>query len=326
MAALRTAWVAEVALNLYGIISLALHIFLRSNADRAVIQPLQSMGHDKKRLRFFGPSDLEMTMYTTSAVLLNDVEGRYEDGNHKIQAGKRTSSHTLTECSPCAAEAETNDAQHVDYIVEFVAQPSRPVRSPPQIYLSPGTPRQGSKYSIFPTFRSAMLRNSMSTTFSQEEDTKSLQPPKPLAPFNHKRELSEQTSATVQIGLRLSNMSDAQRSNLLSPTASSCCLPLQGTSRSIIDSPPISPLSARWETARITSQDTMDLPLQLPRDSHDEQFQEPKLEFCVPGREGQIQPRSQRKGDRPITMKALPPIPPTDSIVGLPGHPRPSPL
>ncbi|KAL8808959.1 MAG: hypothetical protein Q9200_003848 [Gallowayella weberi] len=326
MDALRTAWVAEVALNLSGIISLALHIFLRANADRAVIHPVQGMGHDKKQLRLFGPSDLQMTMHITSPVLSNEEETRHEGDNYQIQARKRTSAHTLMELSPCAAEAKMPGARNVECLNEIVAQPSRLLRSPPQVHISPCTPQQGSKYSIFPTFQSAMLRNSMSTTFSQEEDTKPLQAVKALAPFHHSRESSEQSSATVQIVFRLSNMSGAHRPNLLSPTASSCCLPLQGTSRSFIDSPPISSLSARPGTAGITSQDIMVLPLHLPQDSQSEEVQEPRVEFSFPDWEGDIQPRATGRRDRPMTMKTLPPIPSSNAMMGLPGLATPSPV
>ncbi|KAL8799327.1 MAG: hypothetical protein Q9182_005971 [Xanthomendoza sp. 2 TL-2023] len=231
MDAIRTAWVAEVALNLYGIISLALHIFLRSNADRAVIRAVQGIGRDKKQLRLLGPSDLEMTMVITSPVLSNEEDRRHQDDDSRIQPGERTSSHTLMERPPCAAKTNLSEATNAENLYEIMAQPSRPVRSPPQVSLPPRTLRQGSIYSIFPTFRSAMLRNSISTTFSQDEETKSLQAVKALAPFNHKRESSGDSSALVQIGLRFSDMSDAQRQNQLSATASSCCLPLQGTSR-----------------------------------------------------------------------------------------------
>lgn len=309
MDALRTAWVAEVALNLYGIICLALHIFLRSNVDRAVIHSVQGIGHDKKRLRLFGSSDLEMTMHITSPVLLDKHEGRYDD-NYKLPAGKRTSSHKVTGCRPSVAVAETNDTRHADF--EEKVEHSRSVKSPPRVYLAPCTPRKGSNYSIFPTFRSAMLRNSMSTTFSQEEDTKSLRLPRPLPPFSHKREFSEQTSATVQIGFRLSNMSDTQRPTALSPTASSCCLPLEGTSSLLIESPPISPLSARPSMARMNSPVTVTPPMLPHPDCADTQLREPRLEFLAPDWDGHAGLRTPRRRERPMTMKALPPTPPTD--------------
>ncbi|KAL8748666.1 MAG: hypothetical protein Q9199_008115 [Rusavskia elegans] len=248
---------------------------LRSNADRMAIQPLEGTRQDKKRLRLFGPSELEMTMRITSPVLLRKEEGQYSDDNYRLMTGP------LTDSPPAVSETERNGSPNMDFMNEIVAEYSRPVRSPPQVFLSPSTPRKGSNYSIFPTFRSAMLRNSMSTTFSQDEDTKSLQPLRPVAPFNHKREFSEQTSATVQIGFRLSNMSDTQRPTPLSPTASSCCLPLHGVPDSFIEPPP------DWDGP--------------PR----------SLSKVTP------------KRDRPLTMKALPPIPSIDGSLSSPDQAMP---
>ncbi|KAL8778205.1 MAG: hypothetical protein Q9213_007513 [Squamulea squamosa] len=316
MDALRAAWVAEVSLNLYGLVALVLHMSLRSNADRMAIQPLEATRPAKKRLRLFGPSNLEITMHMTSPVLLGKEEGRYADDDHGLMTGLRTDS------SPTASELERQDSSNADFMNQIVAEYLSPVRPPPQVSLSPCTPRKGSNYSIFPTFRSAMLRTSMSTTFSEDEDAQSLQLPKPLAPFNHKREISEQTSATVQIGYRLSNMSDAQPLRPLSPTASSCCLPLRGVSDSFMESPPVSPLSSRPSMARMRSQDTVILPMQSQKhDQHDVSI----LNFLTPDWDGprQSSSRATLKRDRPMTMKALPPIPPIDDSPTPSNHPVP---
>ncbi|KAI4267484.1 MAG: hypothetical protein L6R38_008239 [Xanthoria sp. 2 TBL-2021] len=252
------------------------------------IQPLEGTRQDKKRLRLFGPGDLEMTMHNTSPVLLKKEEGQYTDNNYRLITGPRTDS------PPAVSEMERNDTPNVDFMNEIVAEYSRPVRSPSQVLLSPCTPLKGSNYSIFPTFRSAMLRNSMSTTFSHDEDTK-----------------SQQTSATVQIGFRFSNMSDTQRATPLSPTASSCCLPLHGAPGSFIESPPVSPLSSRPGTARTASQDTLILPLQPHPDTpgDDSRLQPQVLDWRGP-RQSFVETTPMR--DRPLTMKALPHIPSID--------------
>ncbi|KAL8848329.1 MAG: hypothetical protein Q9221_006632 [Calogaya cf. arnoldii] len=312
--ALRTAWVAEVALNLFGLITFVLHMSLRSNADRMAIQPLEGSRQGKKRLRLFGPSDLEMTMHITSPVLLKKDEGQYTDDNYRLMTGTRTDS------PPAASESERNVSPNIDFTNEIVAEYSRPVRSPPQVFLSPCTPRKGTNYSIFPTFRSAMLRNSMSTTFSHDEDTISLRLPRLAAPSSHKREFSEQTSATVQIGFRLSNMTDTQRPTSPSPTPSSCCLPLHAVPDSFRESRPIGPLSSRPVTARSTSQGTLILPLQPhPHASGDSS----NLQVHVPDRNGPQQSsfKTTANRDRPLTMKALPPIPPSPNISD---HPMPA--
>lgn len=300
--ALRTAWVAEVSLNLIGPITLILHICLRSNADRLAIRPLEGTRQDKKPLRLFGPSDLEMTMHITSPALSKKKDDQYTDDNYRLMTVTRT------ESPPAASETERNDSRNGDLINEIVAEYSRPVQSPSQAFVSPSMRRKGSNYSLFPTFRSAMLRNSVSTTFSQDEDSKSLQMPRPLAALNHKRDLSEQSSATVQIGFRLSNMSDPQRSTTSSPSASSCCLPLQRMTDPSIESPPVSPMSSGPAMARKTSQDPMNVALQPHPDARAENTISP---IRTKDRDGPQDHSSMTspKIDRPMTMKALPPIP-----------------
>ncbi|KAL8893246.1 MAG: hypothetical protein Q9192_005455 [Flavoplaca navasiana] len=300
--ALRTAWVTEVSLNLIGPITLILHICLRSNADRLAIQPVEGTRQDKKRLRLFGPSDLEMTMHITSPALLKKEKDQYADENC------RPTTVTRTDSPPAASETERNDSRNGDLMNEIVEEYSRPVPSPSQAFVSPSMRRKGSNYSLFPTFRSAMLRNSVSTTFSQDDDSKSLQLPRPVAAFNHKRGLSEQSSATVQIGFRLSNMSDPQRPTTLSPRASSCCLPLQRMTDSSIESPPVSPMSSGPAMARTTSHDPMSVALQPHPDARAEDAISP---IHIKDGDGAQDHSSKTtpKIDRPMTMKALPPIP-----------------
>ena len=289
---------------------------LRSNADRMAIQPLEGTRQDKKRLRLFGPSDLEMTMHITSPVLLKKEEGRDTEDNCRLMTG------TQTDCPPAVSEMERNDSPNADFMNEIVAEYSRPVRSPSHVHLSPCASRTRSNYSMFPTFRSAMLRNSMSTAFSEDEDADSSQLPRLLAPSHHKREISEQTSATVPIGFRLSSISDGQRSILPSPTASSCCLPLQGGPDRFIESPPVSPLSSCPGSARIASQHMEILPLQPYADSSGD---DSRLQSHVPDRNGPRWSLSKtvEKGDRPLTMKALPPIPSIDGSLSSSDRPIP---
>ncbi|KAL9041460.1 MAG: hypothetical protein Q9180_001265 [Flavoplaca navasiana] len=314
--ALRTAWVAEVSLNLIGPITLILHICLRSNAERLAIQPLEGTRQDKKRLRLFGPSDLEMTMHILSPALLKKENNQYTDENC------RSITVTRTDSPPAASDTERNDSRNGDLMNEIVEEYSRPVQSPSQALVSPGIRRKGSNYSLFPTFRSAMLRNSVSTTFSQDDDSKSLQLPRPVAAVNHKRDLSEQSSATVQIGLRLSNMSDPQRPTTLSPRASSCCLPLQGMTDSSIGSPPVSPMSSGPAMARTTSQDPMNVALQPHPDARAEDAIAPIQRKDPDGRQGASSMTTPKK-DRPMTMKALPPIPSIADRPNSADHPMP---
>ncbi|KAL8856768.1 MAG: hypothetical protein Q9178_006605 [Gyalolechia marmorata] len=316
--ALRAAWVAEVSLNLFGLITFILHILLRSNADRMAIQPLEGTRRVKKRLKFFGPSDLEMTLHTPWPVDLQKEKCQYTDDTSRSMTAPRT------DVPLAASEAEREASQNADLMNEIVAEYSRPVRSPPPVLLLSHTPGKRSCYSIFPTFRSAMLRNSTSTTFSQDVDTESLSLPKLLASSNHKREISEQTSATVQIGFRLSSLSKSQRLTPPSATASSCCLPVRGISGSSNESPPIRPLSSRPGNTRTISDDSVNLPLQPHQPVRD--VDESRLEFLVPdwNRPRKSSSRTRLKSARPMTMKALPPIPSIDCRLSPPDDPMPN--
>ncbi|KAL8904466.1 MAG: hypothetical protein Q9171_007044 [Xanthocarpia ochracea] len=282
------------------------------------IPPLEGTRKDKKRLNFFGPSDLVMTLHTPSPVHLEKEKCQYTDDTLRSMTAPRTDTPLAT------SEAEREASQNADLMNDIVAEYSRPVRSLPPVFLSPHTPGKGSCYSIFPTFRSAMLRNSTSTTFSQDVDTESLLLPKPLAPSNHKREISEESSATVQIGFRFSNMSKSQRLTPPSPTASSCCLPLRGISSSSNESPPISPLSSRPGNARTISDDSVNLPLQPHPPVRN--VDESRLVFLVPdwNRPRKSSSRTRLKSARPMTMKALPPIPLIDGRRSPPNDPMPN--
>jgi hypothetical protein len=63
MNALATARVAEISLFSSGMIITFFHLFLRTNATRMVIRPMEEIKAHRKqqrpKIRFFGPSDLE---------------------------------------------------------------------------------------------------------------------------------------------------------------------------------------------------------------------------------------------------------------------------
>ncbi|KAL8957839.1 MAG: hypothetical protein Q9193_004988 [Seirophora villosa] len=304
--AIATSHVAEVALNVLGIVHLALHFFLRSNADSTAIRRMETIWTRNQRLRLFGPSDLEMTMHITSPVLLDKGDARrFDDDNYKLRKDFHRPSR-MQKCSSQPVVPESAEITHLkDFTVETKAEFLTPVQSPPQVFLSPCTPRKAYNYSIFPTFGSAMLRNSMSTTFSQGSE-EALEPPKPILPVSHKREFSEQSSATLHIGCRLSNLDDVQRQ---SQSPSSFRLPLYGAHRSGYDSPLVSPLSSGPKIPGRLPQDTVLLPNQNKRNSQEKAARHSRSENRVPDWHGRRRSRS-RSEYRRMTMKALPPDPP----------------
>lgn len=317
--AMATSHVAEVALNVLGIVHLALHFFLRSNADLTAIRRMETIWTRNQGLRLFGPSDLEMTMHITSPVLLDKGDARrFDDDNYKLRKDFHRPSRMPRSSSQPVVPEGSEITHLMDFTVETKADLFKPVQSPPQVFLSPCTPRKAYNYSIFPTFGSAMLRNSMSTTFSQGSE-EALEPPKPILPVSHKREFSEQTSATLHIGCRLSNLDDEQH---LSQSPSSFRLPLYGVDRSGYDSPLVSPLSSGAKIPGRLPQDTVLLPNQNKRGSQGKAARHSRSENGVPDWHGRRRSRS-RSEYRRMTMKALPPDPPVEKNAQPPAYDSP---
>lgn len=229
MNALATARVAEISLFSSGIVITFFHLFLRTNAMRMVIRPIEEIKAPTKqkrpKIRFFGPSDLEMHI----------------SGPMALQTSRRPESRQgLIDVGP---EKNRFDI-HPEYFV-------RPERALTPASTKPGSPidptkwplppdddekkigrsghQRGKSYSLFPTraedvprlpatvyhpdaaqdnSRVSKLalrrftRRSSITNVSEAFDF--LTKPKPLFAERHRRDRSNDSSATVQIGLRFS--------------------------------------------------------------------------------------------------------------------------
>lgn len=336
---LTTSQVAEVALNLLGIIHLKLHIFLRSNAEKTAICPVEAIWPNKRKLRLFGPSDLDMTTHITSPVLYEEKEEKHWNrirqisrnaGYEKVRTpsplpvfestrhsrDRIFSSHNIANIDQKFQRKAKRNTQRTDDSINTGSAKRVTFSSthkPPVTPSSTRKPSLQSRYSIFPTHASAGLRTSVSTTFSEGDDRAAeLLPPLPLISPTHRREISDQTSATVEIGMRLSNFDHTSGSL---PSAS-----LQTSFRRENDdrnSNLISPLSftQRLNHDSSSSEDIFILPIQnsSPRSAVFSPV-ERKSSLRVPGwlarQAGRS--RSQRISARRLTMKALPPDPPTE--------------
>ncbi|KAL9609744.1 MAG: hypothetical protein Q9167_005514 [Letrouitia subvulpina] len=337
---LTTSQIAEVALNLLGITHLILHIFLRSNADKTAIYPVEAIWPGKRKLRLFGPSDLDMTMHIKSPVLYEEKDEKHWNGMRKIS--RNAGYEKVRTPSPLPASKSTrqsrdwifssHDIASVDRNVQRKAKRNTPIvddftyagsakyvtfPSNPKLPATPSSTRKPSlqsRYSIFPTHASAGLRTSVSTTFSEGDDhSAELLPPLPLISPTHRREISDQTSATVEIGMRLSNYDHTLGS--LPSTSLQKSFRRENDDR---NSNLISPLSFmhRPTHGSGSSEDIFILPIQSssPRSAVFSPM-ERKSSLRVPGwlarQAGRS--RSQRISARRLTMKALPPDPPKES-------------
>ena len=202
---MRTAQIAEVALNVTGIINLIMHVVLRSNADRLAIRSVETPWTDKRTMRVFGPSDLNVRQHISYPVLWQPSD---EDCNSSTARSDKASQSSPTD-SHYDAYSPSGPLQHVVF-------PSPEVSSgtsvTPPLKTSPirRVTQNSARYKVFPNPQSAIAHMSTSTTFSDVNDRTSLPlPPAPLFASKHDRNVSSQSSETVQIGLRLSYMNHA---------------------------------------------------------------------------------------------------------------------
>ena len=319
---LTTSQIAEVALNTQGIINLILHIFLRSNADRTAIRPVEAVWLRKRRLRIFGPNDLDTTMHITSPV-------PHDSGNEKHWDDRKGLLRNRQEQIPYRTRAPLpinmgpgyQDAPKVHTSTNGMNRPE--TRIFPQSTLSRFQSQRPSRYSLFPTHASAGLRTSMSTTFSDGDDADLPQIPLPLFSPTHRRDTSDQTSATVEIGMRVSYFSHALEpipsASLRGPNPPSLRSPTYGSQEPRSKGP--SGIRDPSLTDRsISSEDIIVLPLQnmSPQSDRFGHNVERTTSVRVPGwlTRQASRSRSQRIGLRRLTMKALPPDPPREGGIG----------
>lgn len=200
------AQMAEIALNLSGMLNFTMHIFLRSNADRLAIRGAETPWSGKRTMRVFGPSDLNIEEHI-SCRLLWQSKDHYRNSFIAEKLEK-----SLTESTMNSDYNNYSSHSPLQHAVFPSPTEKRPLTSPANF--SFGRQRNNSSYSIFPTTASAQqLHMSTSTTFSNTEEACEMPlPPPPLFAPKHGRNdsgQSRQSSATVQIGLRLSSINNA---------------------------------------------------------------------------------------------------------------------
>ena len=160
---------------------------LRSNSDNMALRPLQAPWAQRKGWRFFGESDLEIGHHMETPVV-PEHDGPYrrlvEEKNANPFSPK--SDRTMEGALPARRP------------LSLAPSASRPVTAP-----SIRHSRKRSAYSLFP-MEAPELKRPASSIYA-DNDGEGLMPPRPTLFRRHRRESSEFSSATVQIGLRLSN-------------------------------------------------------------------------------------------------------------------------
>lgn len=312
--AITTSKMAEIAVNLTGLIPGLLYILLRSNTNWTMIQPIRTSWWSRKRsLRLSGSATMDVYDHMTSPVslqtensptLMHDPEKALIEPPRQIQG-----SETQVQHPDCHIQQQPPEAEAI---------------SPPKPILTRPNTQHRVNYTIFPNHSTILVRESVSTTFSQDEE-EDLELPKPLFYSSaHKRELSGQsntTSATVQIGLRLSISNQALTPIEQSPVGNAPDLPLGSNPTSSV-SPIRGMKSSRSDRSKKPGKDIAILPIHPNEARTASQILSPRSNLLSPSwifRKGDTLSSGHWQAGRDM-MKSLPPVP-ADETQPIP-HPQ----
>lgn len=302
--AIHASKLAEVALNIGGIISGLIRIILGTNADWTLIPYVKKSWLQKRPRTIFASSDLDIYDHMTSPISQPD------ESNHTVSKDPEKSGTVLSEGR--TPHGKSSNQLKINTSIPNVSETTT-VTPPPRIMLTPSASPQRSNYSVFPTYGSPLVRESGSTTFSIGYED--VEPPRPLFAYNHKRILSNQTSATVEIGYRFSQADPYLHPDPVSPISPNVPFSYQATPSSaynwdyIGDEGPTSPGEYRDSPGAITI-----LPTQPNEPRTPSQMSGPVSDLLSPSwfrRNGTILGSKAKSRDRNI-MKSLPPVPRND--------------
>lgn len=295
----NTNRLAAVAFNVFGIVISLLHLLLRSNAENMAIRPMSSGWSNNRGWRFFGSTDLDMGDQIAGPVVLereNSLKRLVGEKKSPLDPENRT---TLLDSHPQKA-ANTQPLP-----------PPELSRAGPSV---PAHSRKRSKYSLYPPQGSGRSRSPTSVYVDDEEP---LAPPRPSFFRRHRRDSSEMSTATVQIGLRLSHsaltaVGHSGRDSIHRITSINT-LPARGTTQ---------PSNLRIEVERPNTSDSIELPIQIktpvmkdePKDDTSEPSNTSMEKEYTDLLSSLARKESQRKLDRAAKMKTLPPIPGTPLV------------
>jgi hypothetical protein len=230
MNALATARVAEISLFATGLVITFFHLFLRTNATRMVIRPIDEMRAPRKqqrpKIRFFGPSDLEMNISgplalqggrrpSSSQGLIDvgpeknraDFDPDYFERPERVLTPNSVKPHSPIDLGKWPLPPDVSDVKEASSGQDrgkrgyslFPTRAEEIPRLPATVY-DPNAPQGESRVSKLALRR--LTRRGSITNVSEAFDF--LTKPRPLFSEKHRRDRSTDSSATVQIGLRFS--------------------------------------------------------------------------------------------------------------------------
>lgn len=201
---------ADIFINLGGFLSALVHLFLRTNSERTAIRPANAPWTKQREIRLFGPNDLNMGRILSTPLFLERNSSQKKllhDTQHPQELLRRlpVSRHPrIFQAVPCQTTQRTLNGVS-------------PITSPD---IAQRLMTQRRQYSIFPS-RPADERHSEDVARYTSND-ENIQLPPPLFTPGHQRHDSEQSSATVQFALRLSQLPDQASLDLPYPTSGAC--------------------------------------------------------------------------------------------------------
>jgi hypothetical protein len=252
---------ATVVLNLSGLLNGLLHLFLRSNTATTSFAPKNSSGRpwdrQKREIRIWGPNELAFDIQLTDplsgprtpAKLLDRTESRTnlvgpEKDRPISMESLRSSPATRSPMRYNALQLHAvGDMRQIPSVAEALAE--LVAKSPKHTHV------RKQSYSLFPTDPASpekLQQPNSKPDLTSVYDVSDLQPPPSifggsLRPQGHKRDSSIASSATVQIGLRISHAPSPSQEDAMA-------LPFPPTSYNPNSTRPASPL--RPETQNIT--------------------------------------------------------------------------
>jgi hypothetical protein len=235
-----SAMMAEYVLYVFGTVIAFLHLFLRANAARTAIKPSEAPWHKRRKFRLFGPNELEIMTISPPLHLMHpdypaDEKRAYELSlpNTPLPAlpfpvQTPTYGHarslSMSKEMPESPDGKSSFRQQTQSTytlfpgAEDLILPAT-VYTPPTAVKSPTTAPPPPPQSRRPSYAAAhRTRSSSCVSFNtsvppptaaaavvaQEAQNSGLRPPRPPWVPAHRRGRSDDSSATVQIGLRLS--------------------------------------------------------------------------------------------------------------------------
>jgi hypothetical protein len=227
---------ATVVLNLSGLMSGLLQLFLRSNTATTSFGPKigRSWDRGKHEIRMFGPNELAFTNHLNDPVSgprtpKAELEGRTDSRAGLIEAEKGSVISMESLQSPPFRSPK-------QYEGEMSRLPTIP--EPTSITISPAAARTHVRnkpsYTLFPIETSpSKTQRQEPTSIYDISDLGDLEPPPPIhyaGGPRHKRDSSIASSATVQIGLRLSHAPSPSQDSIK-------VIPLPSTTYNAISTP-----------------------------------------------------------------------------------------